>query len=116
MLVPNFTHRLFRHAPEFDAEHNNYRIAATTQYPWNGYRIDIVCGGQWFGRKIFIECDGHDFHERTKQQASRDRQKDRAAQLAGIPILRFTGSEIHRNVLGCCSQILDAGGKNEKHA
>jgi very-short-patch-repair endonuclease len=38
-------------------------------------------------KKVIIECDGHDFHERTKEQAARDRGRDRAAQAAGYMML-----------------------------
>lgn len=54
---------------------------------------------------VAVEADGHDFHERTKEQASRDRGRDRTFQLSGIPILRFTGSEIHRDAFGCGKQV-----------
>jgi hypothetical protein len=30
--------------------------------------------------QIIVECDGHDFHERTKQQASRDKAHGRRNQ------------------------------------
>ena len=56
-------------------------------------------------RKLIIECDGHDFHEHTKDQAARDRSRDRAAELHGYSLLRFTGSEIHANPLGCALQV-----------
>lgn len=58
-----------------------------------------------------IECDGHDFHERTKQQAARDRKKDRDIQNIGIPCLRFTGSEIYKDLDECVNQV-DAFGAN----
>jgi len=44
-----------------------------------------------------IECDGHDYHERTKEQARHDREKDRTMQLLGLRIFRYTGSEIYRD-------------------
>jgi very-short-patch-repair endonuclease len=75
------------------------------QFKFQNYRIDWVWREAPF--QIFIECDGHDFHERTKEQAARDRQKDRAIQQAGIPIFRFTGSEIYADPIGCASQLLD---------
>ncbi len=52
-----------------------------------------------------IECDGHDFHERTKEQAARDRKRDRDLQRLGVPILRFTGSEIFRDLDHCIDQV-----------
>ncbi len=44
-----------------------------------------------------MECDGHDFHERTKEQAQRDKARDRDLQMAGWQIARFTGAEIARS-------------------
>lgn len=51
-----------------------------------------------------VECDGHEFHERTKEQAARDRSRDRQLQANGIPILRFTGSEIYRDPVRCARE------------
>lgn len=55
---------------------------------------------------LIVECDGHDFHERTKEQAARDRSRDRRAQHDGIPVLRFTGSELWRDPIGCAEQVI----------
>lgn len=55
-------------------------------------------------RKLVIECDGHDFHERTKEQASRDKSRDRDMTAAGYSIMRFTGSEIHKDARECADQ------------
>jgi len=61
-----------------------------------------------FSKKfVVVECDGHDFHERTKEQAARDRSKDRAIQKLGYPILRFTGSEIYRDPIKCADEVVD---------
>jgi len=59
-------------------------------------------------KQVIIECDGHDFHERTKEQARRDRSRDRAAQEAGYMMLRYTGSEIYRDPLGCAKSAIKA--------
>lgn len=56
--------------------------------------------------QLIVECDGHDFHERTKEQAARDRSRDRIAQYQGIPILRFTGSEIWNDPMRCADEVL----------
>lgn len=56
-------------------------------------------------RTIAVFCDGHDFHERTKEQAARDRKIDRDLQFADIPVLRFTGSEIHHDAHGCAYAV-----------
>lgn len=55
----------------------------------------------------YIECDGHEYHERTKEQAQKDRAKDRAFIIAGLDLLRFTGSEIYNDHKRCSREILD---------
>lgn len=73
------------------------------------YRADFLLGIWSLGRRraIVIECDGHDFHERTKAQARRDRQRDRWMTLNDVVVLRFTGSEIHADPLVCAVQVAD---------
>jgi len=56
---------------------------------------------------LAVECDGHDFHERTKEQAARDRSRDRALQAAGYTVMRFTGSELYRDPMKCVREVLD---------
>jgi very-short-patch-repair endonuclease len=46
---------------------------------------------------VVLECDGHSYHERTPDQASSDNRRDRALQRLGIPVLRFTATDILRN-------------------
>ncbi len=50
---------------------------------------------------VVIEVDGHDYHERTKEQARRDRSRDRQMMMHGWVPLRFTGSEIYRDASAC---------------
>ncbi len=57
-------------------------------------------------KRVVVEADGHDFHERTKEQAKRDRQRDRDMQGEGYSVLRFTGSEIHADAAKCASEIV----------
>jgi len=57
--------------------------------------------------RLVVECDGHDFHERTKEQAKKDRARDRFMQKVGLPVLRYTGSEIFANAADCGKQVLD---------
>ena len=54
---------------------------------------------------LVVECDGHDFHDRTKEQAQRDRERDRAMNSMGYRVCRFTGSEIWRDPWKCVEQI-----------
>lgn len=56
--------------------------------------------------KCFVECDGHDFHERTKEQARRDRARDRHLQ-ALAPVLRFTGQELWEDSEKCWQETVE---------
>jgi very-short-patch-repair endonuclease len=70
------------------------------------YRIDfavIVPGDD--SLKIAVECDGHSFHERTKEQAQRDRSRDRALVADGWKVMRFTGREITKDALRCAEEV-----------
>ena len=67
------------------------------------YRVDFLCDA---GRiKFAVECDGHDFHEKTRKQAARDRARDRFLAIEGIHTLRFTGSEIYSQTDQCMNEI-----------
>lgn len=82
----------------------------TLQEPILTYKADFVIGLTDFpdAQRIVVECDGHDFHERTKEQAMRDRRRDREMQSAGFKVFRFTGSEIHRDAFACAHEALQA--------
>jgi hypothetical protein len=56
---------------------------------------------------VVVECDGHDFHGRTRQQASKDRARDRSLTFLGIPLLRYTGSDIAKFANATASQIAE---------
>ena len=73
-----------------------------------GYRIDLLVSLRT-DRAVYrlaVECDGHEFHEKTKEQAARDKRRERALVAAGYSVLRFTGSEIHRDSGGCAAEII----------
>jgi hypothetical protein len=61
-----------------------------------------------FDAKFAIEADGHAYHERTKEQAAHDRRRDRVLQEHGWMVLRFTGSEIWADTVGCALQVVRA--------
>lgn len=67
------------------------------------FRLDF--GVDFAGHKIAIECDGHEFHERTKEQSTRDKSRDRALTAAGWRILRFTGAEIWKEPERCAAEV-----------
>ncbi|WP_449411065.1 endonuclease domain-containing protein [Methylobacterium komagatae] len=78
-----------------------------------GWRVDFLIhyhryvGPNKIRDRLIVECDGHKYHERTKQQAARDRSRDRTAQHEGIAVFRFTGSELWNDPVGCGNEVLD---------
>jgi very-short-patch-repair endonuclease len=93
--------------PSDEEKYSECQYLLMPQYPWFGYRIDWAIKIKGAKRPfVFIELDGHDFHERTKEQAARDRAKDRAIQSADITVFRFTGSELYRDPGGCVWQVM----------
>jgi very-short-patch-repair endonuclease len=85
------------------------------QYPVENYRVDFMLGmsQRWPNAKaanfvqFIVECDGHDFHEKTKQQAAKDKTRDRFLQSCGYPVLHFTGSEIWNRLDECIDEVVD---------
>lgn len=74
------------------------------------YRLDFAILNEDAGSgtndlKIVVETDGHDLHERTKEQATRDKRRDRDLAAAGWTVLRFTGSEVWADPAGSVTQI-----------
>lgn len=59
-----------------------------------------------WSEKLAVECDGHNFHEKTPEQAARDKCRDRDLLNDGYPVMRFTGAEIHADPLRCSEQVV----------
>jgi len=59
-------------------------------------------------RTMVVECDGHDYHERTKKQASADKARDRYMQARGHMVFRFTGADIWHDPIKCAREALGA--------
>ena len=55
---------------------------------------------------VLIEIDGRPWHERSEDQGERDRRRDRLLHEQGNIVLRFMGSEVHRNPFQCASEAL----------
>lgn len=72
------------------------------------FRVDFLIVAKFLSGdvvRVVVECDGHEFHERTKEQAERDRRRDRELQILGYRVLRFTGREIWRDALACSFSV-----------
>lgn len=95
-------------------------VAVKPQVQIGKYRIDFQVGmwirtvlqssdqEEWRAATILVECDGHDFHDRTKEQASRDRERDRDLQTAGFQIFRYTGADLWRDAMSHARELLHA--------
>jgi very-short-patch-repair endonuclease len=68
-----------------------------------GYKLDFLVVGRLAA--FAVECDGFEFHEKTPQQATYDKSRDRELAIAGVCTLRFTGSEIYRDADRCASHV-----------
>lgn len=75
------------------------------------YRVDFLVlhaqGMDGYGGTI-VECDGHEFHEKTKEQAAKDKKRDRELQERGYRVYRYTGAEIFANMYDCAHEVLSS--------
>jgi len=92
----------------------DYRVDFALNLVFNNPQVEVArmvgqpdpAGPLVIQERLVIECDGHDFHERTREQATRDKNRDRELLNAGYPVMRFTGSEIVSSPLKCTGQIM----------
>lgn len=71
----------------------------TSQKQIGPYRVDFLLEMKSKNERtlsLIIECDGHDYHERTKEQASKDKERDRELKKLGYDVFRYTGRDIHK--------------------
>lgn len=62
------------------------------------------CRVSW--KQAAVECDGHEFHDKTREQAIRDRERDRFLNSNGLTILHYAGAEIRADVFKCAEEVL----------
>lgn len=93
---------------ELIPEHNDWSHGLEAQVKVGAYCADLMLTSSKNSgrRKLVVECDGHEFHERTRAQAAHDKQRDRYFVAEGLRVMRFTGSEIFRDPLGCVDEIM----------
>ena len=66
----------------------------------------IVGGPRRPGFLLTPSPSGHEFHGKTRQQAARDKGRDRDLTSNGIKVFRFTGSEIWKDPGTCADDGL----------
>ena len=70
------------------------------QYHEHPYHIDFA----WPQYHLAVEIDGHDYHA-TQRQREYDNHRGRELTRRGWTVIRFTGSEIARDVATCIEEI-----------
>lgn len=102
----------------YPTDHQTFR----QQVPIGKYRVDFLLsfvdpgmakdgGTDATPAQLVVELDGHDFHERTKEQAKRDKSRDRALIDAGYQVIRFTGSEVYADPVKCAKEASELVGR-----
>ncbi len=83
-------------------------ITVKPQASVGSYHADFLLQWRQWGveASVAVELDGHEFHEKTKEQAARDRRRDRYFTVHGLSPMRFAGSEIHRNATDCAIEAV----------
>ena len=113
MLGELVAHRHKHHTIKYRFCQNSYVLV---QPSIGQYRADFVilrlcetaCEGSTphlYVGPLVVECDGAAYHDSTAEQLRRDRGRDREFQIAGYHVMRFTGSELYRDPVGCVLQV-----------
>lgn len=84
-------------------------VAVVSQFPIGKYFVDMLVTMKTIdgsaSATVVVECDGHEFHEKTKRQVEKDKARERVIVTAGYRVLRYSGSEIHRDAERCASEL-----------
>lgn len=77
----------------------------------HNYRADIMISvpgheNDKYSPRLIVEVDGHEFHEKTKEQAKKDKERDRNLQIEGFRVMHFTGSEVFHKSYECAKQVI----------
>ncbi len=75
-----------------------FGVEVINQYPIGAYFADIYIPDD----KFVIECDGEEFHKNKE----RDFKRDQFMIDKGYKVMRFTGSQINKDSLGCAVKII----------
>ncbi len=79
---------------------NRAGISFETQEQISRYRTDFLDKS----RKLVIELDGHEYHKSVEDRTN-DAKRDRQLQRDGYIVIRFTGSEIVKDVDRCVEEV-----------
>ena len=77
-------------------------IPELEQEVWiNKYRVDFLIPS----KKIIIELYGYEYHN-SKQKITKDAERERYLQSFGYQIIRFTGTEVFKDVKKCVNETI----------
>jgi len=65
------------------------------------YRVDFLIPSQ----KVVIELYGYQYHN-SKDKITKDAERERYLQKVGYRVIRFTGTEIYKDVQKCVNEVL----------
>ncbi|HLW52956.1 MAG TPA: DUF559 domain-containing protein [Candidatus Angelobacter sp.] len=97
-----------------DAE-GDLHLTIQPQAQIGAYRVDFLLTAQLieeegriavYRKQAAVECDGYEWHDSTKEQAIRDRRRDRDLQIQGFSVFRYAGAEIWVNVFKCAQEVI----------
>jgi very-short-patch-repair endonuclease len=95
------------------AASHKWQLMIVEQLKIDNYRPDFVAIMGTVGdgdlnsvKVVAIECDGHNFHEKTKEQAARDKSKDRYLTARGVTVMRYAGSEVWADAMKCVNEVV----------
>jgi len=80
----------------------------TYQDPANNFKEVLTVVDFYISKsniRLCVYTDGHSYHERTEDQALRDRNIDRKLQELGFNVLRYTGKEVNGNMSKIIEEI-----------
>ena len=79
---------------------------------FSGYVPDFAIFINGLYKGFIVEIDGHQWHEKTKEQARADKEKERMYLKSGFIPVRFTGSEVYHNAKKCVDELFEIIIKN----
>ena len=87
----------------------NISIAGKTyDNPKNNFKEVLTVADFYIEKKgvrLCVYTDGHTYHERTEEQAQRDKRIDRKLQELGFQVLRYTGKDVNENTDSIVDEI-----------
>lgn len=86
-------------------ELDNRKIKYAFQYPYKGYLLDFLLEAN--GKRLNVECDGKEYHS-SSEAVEHDRIRNNVMAANNIYVLRFSGSEIWKDVKSCVDLIENA--------